>query len=145
MNVYTIGFTKKSLREFIALLKKAKVDLVVDVRLNNSSQLAGYSKGTDLAFLLKEGFGIDYRHEIKLAPTKEILKRFKADDDWEQYTKDFVALLKSRKVIVELGKELMSKGTICLLCTEATANKCHRRLIAEYWAKELDGVEIFHL
>ncbi|MDI6735776.1 MAG: DUF488 domain-containing protein [bacterium] len=142
--IYTIGFTKKSLAEFIKSLQKAKVTLVVDIRLNNTSQLAGYSKGRDLAFLLKEGFGIGYCHEVNLAPTQEILKRFKSDGDWERYTEDFMALLKSREVI-ELGKELMSKGTICLLCTESTAHKCHRRLISEYWAEKLDGIEVSHL
>jgi len=144
--IYTIGFTKKSLETFIKLLKKAKITLVVDIRLNNTSQLAGYSKGRDLEFLLNHGFNIGYRHELQLAPSEEILKQYKKDNDWSRYEKDFLELLERNKEnILKLGQELMKDKTICLLCTEPTADKCHRRLIAEFWAKNLPKSEVYHL
>lgn len=99
MKLYTIGFTKKSLREFIQLLKDAGITLVVDIRLNNSSQLAGYSKRRDLEFLLQEGFGIKYRHELELAPTPDILKDYKQDNDWERYTEGFTRLFNQRPIL----------------------------------------------
>lgn len=144
--IYTIGFTKKSLEEFIKSLQKAAVTLVVDIRLNNSSQLAGYSKGRDLEFLLNAVFDIGYRHELQLAPSKEILDQYKKDNDWSRYEKEFIELLnKNKESIIELGKELMENNTICLLCTEPTADKCHRRLIAEFWAENLHNIEVYHI
>ena len=144
--IYTIGFTKKSLEEFIKSLQKAKITLVIDIRLNNTSQLAGYSKGKDLEFLLTAGFGIGYRHELQLAPTKEILDRYKKDNDWSRYERDFIQLLeKNKPSILRLGEELMKDKTICLLCAEPTPEKCHRRLLVEFWAKNLTEIDIYHL
>ncbi|MDI6791267.1 MAG: DUF488 domain-containing protein [bacterium] len=144
MKLYTIGFTKKSLREFIQLLKDAGITLVVDIRLNNSSQLAGYSKGRDLEFLLQEGFGIKYRHELELAPTPDILKDYKQDNDWERYTEGFTRLFNQRPIL-KLGSELLKDETVCLLCSEALPDHCHRRLIAEFWARYLPDIEVEHL
>ncbi len=144
--IYTIGFTKKGLEEFIKSLQKAQVTLVVDIRRNNTSQLAGYSKGKDLEFLLNAGFDIGYRHEVQIAPTEKILNQYKKDNDWSRYEKDFIELLeKNKDSILKLGKELMKKQTICLLCTEPTPERCHRRLVAEFWAKNLPEIEICHL
>ncbi|MEW6608697.1 MAG: DUF488 domain-containing protein [bacterium] len=144
--IYTIGFTRKSLEIFIKLLQKARITLVVDIRLNNTSQLAGYSKGKDLEFLLNAGFGITYRHELQLAPTEDILNQYKKDNNWNRYENDFLKSLEKNKVsILKLGKELMKNQTICLLCTEPTVDKCHRRLIAEFWAKNLPDIEVYHL
>lgn len=144
--IYTIGFTNKSLEEFIKSLQKAEVTLVVDIRLNNSSQLAGYSKGRDLEFLLNAGFGIGYRHELQLAPSKEILAQYKKDNDWSKYEKDFLkSLNKNKQNIIESGKELMENHTIGLLCTEPIADKCHRRLIAEFWVENLHNIEVYHI
>lgn len=108
--IYTIGFTKKSLEEFIKSLQKAGITLVVDIRLNNTSQLAGYSKGRDLEFLLKFGFCIGYRHELQLVPPKEILNQYKKDNDWNRYEKDFLKLLEKNKAnILKSGKEMMKQ------------------------------------
>lgn len=141
--IYTIGFTKKGLSEFIRLLKDARIDLVVDIRLNPDSQLAGYSKRRDLTFLLKEGFGIDYCHEPQLAPSKEILGRYRKDGNWQTFEEGFLKLLGSRPIL-KIGEKLINRGAICLLCSEPTPEYCHRRLVAEDWAKYL-GIEVCHL
>jgi uncharacterized protein (DUF488 family) len=142
--VCTIGFTKKTLERFVTLLTAAGVATVVDVRLRNTSQLAGWSKYPDLPFLLKHGFGIGYEHHSELAPTAELLDRYKKDHDWARYEIDFKQLLEDRGPRAEC-QQLLGSGTICLLCTEATADRCHRRLVAEY-IQELDTtVEIRHL
>ena len=94
--IYTIGYTKKTLEHFIRLLQEAGVDAVIDIRLRNTSQLAGFAKRDDLAFLLREGFGIEYEHRPELAPTLEILKAYKTDGDWAAYEREFLSLLDSR-------------------------------------------------
>ena len=143
--LYTIGFTQKSLAEFIGALRAAGVTRVVDIRLKNTSQLAGFAKGRDLEFLLREGFGIGYCHEPELAPTEEILQAYQATEDWAAYEADFLALAEQRQ-IKRLGEQLLATGdTLCLLCSEAEADHCHRRLVAEYWAAQLPDITIEHL
>lgn len=143
--LYTIGATQKSLRGFIGLLQEAGVDAVVDVRLRNSSQLAGFSKGDDLAFLLETGFGIAYEHRLELAPTAEILEAFKSTGDWEGYKAAFLPLLAERDAD-SVGRELLARyRRPCLLCAEPTPERCHRRLVADWWARRLPDVEIVHL
>ena len=140
MIIYTIGFTKKSLEEFINLLKKNKIQKIIDIRLNNSSQLSGFAKGNDLRYILKST-GIGYEYVKELAPDKSIFKKYMQDKDWDIYQKRFNELMKKRN-----GKEILSdllkdRKTTCLLCSEDTADKCHRRLVAEL----LKSVEIVHL
>ena len=143
--LYTIGFGKKPLSEFVTLLRAYSVDLVVDVRLRNTSQLAGYTKRDDLAFLLREGFGIGYEHWPELAPTAEILDGYKAGHDWAAYERAYGQLLVERQA-EQQGRDLLARaGAPCLLCAEPKAEHCHRRLIAEYWAGCLGGIEIVHL
>lgn len=143
--IYTIGYTKKNLEQFIRLLQNSGVDAVVDVRLRNTSQLAGFAKRDDLAFLLDEGFGIGYEHRPDLAPTPEILDAYKSDGDWPAYEQAFRPLLIERNA-ARIGDELLSRyRRLCLLCTEPTAEHCHRRLVAEWWAEHLPNVEIIHL
>jgi uncharacterized protein (DUF488 family) len=143
--IYTIGHTKKDLERFIRLLQEAGVDIVVDIRLRNTSQLAGFSKRDDLAFLLREGFGIDYEHRPELAPTPEILDAYKAEGNWAAYERDFPPLLAERDAEI-VGRDILARYTApCLLCAEPTPDHCHRRLVAEYWAKHLPDVEIIHL
>lgn len=142
--VYTIGFTKKSLRQFIDLLRGAGVSTVIDVRLRNTSQLAGWSKYPDFAYLLEEGFGITYEHHPELAPTDELLDGYKQNRDWQAYEDEFRQLLVARNPEVE-ARGLMQKDNVCLLCAEPTADKCHRRLVAEYLADLQPGTEIEHL
>jgi uncharacterized protein (DUF488 family) len=143
--LYTIGFTQLSLAEFIGLLRGAGVDAVIDTRLRNTSQLAGWAKRDDLAFLLREGFGIAYEHTPTFAPTDELLDRYHADRDWEAYVPIYRALLAERP-IAELGRDMLSRYKApCLLCSEPTPDRCHRRLLAEYLAEQLGGIVIAHL
>jgi uncharacterized protein (DUF488 family) len=143
--ICTIGYTQKSLEAFIRLLQQAGVDAVVDVRLRNTSQLAGFAKRDDLAFLLREGFHIDYEHRPDLAPTPEILDAYKAGGDWSAYESAFLPLLTERDAGA-IGRELLARyRTPCLLCAEPTPEHCHRRLVAEWWARHLPAVEVIHL
>lgn len=144
VTIFTIGFTKKSLCEFIETLRGAGVKRVVDVRLRNTSQLAGWSKQPDFAYLLQEGFGIAYEHRPEFAPTAEILDAYKKDRDWPAYEELFRRLLAERAPGDE-ARELLDKESICLLCTEPKADQCHRRLVAEYLQSLAAGSEVRHL
>jgi uncharacterized protein (DUF488 family) len=143
--VYTIGYQRKSLATFIGQLREAGVDAVIDVRLRNTSHLAGYTKRDDLAFLLREGFGIAYEHHPELAPTPEILDAYRDDQDWGTYECRFLSLLEERSA-EEVGREIPARyQSPCLLCAEPTPEHCHRRLVAEYWAAHLPELIIVHL
>jgi len=143
--IYTIGSSGKSLERFIRLLQDAGVDAVVDVRLRNSSQLAGFAKRDDLAFLLREGFGIQYEHRPELAPSPEILDAYKARGGWPAYEREFLALLACRGA-EEIGRQLLAHvRRPCLLCAEPQPDHCHRRLVAEWWAGHAPGLEVVHL
>lgn len=134
--LYTIGFTGKSAEEFFTLLKQAGIKILLDIRLNNVSQLAGFTKGKDLAYFVKEILDGQYYHMTDLAPTKELLKKYQADKDWKSYEKEFLSLLESRNVENKIKPDLL-KGPTVLLCSEKTAEKCHRRLTAEYLQKKI--------
>lgn len=143
--ICTIGYTKKNLEQFISLLQRARVDAVIDVRLRNTSQLAGFSKRDDLAFLLSNCFSIAYQHRPDLAPTAEILNAYKADDDWAAYERDFAQLLADRHAEA-IGRELLAcYDRPCLLCAEPEPDHCHRRLVSEWWAENISEVEVIHL
>ncbi len=143
--VYTIGYQRKPLATLIGQLRQAGVDAVIDVRLRNTSHLAGYTKRDDLAFLLREGFSIAYEHHPELAPTLEILDAYRADGDWAIYEVRFVPLLTER-VAEGVGREILARYRApCLLCAEPTPERCHRRLVAEYWARHLPELTIVHL
>jgi uncharacterized protein (DUF488 family) len=143
--IYTIGSSGKSLEQFIRLLQAAGVDAVVDVRLRNSSQLAGFAKRDDLSFLLREGFGIQYEHRPELAPTSKIMDAYKAGGDWPAYEREFVALLAGREA-GEIGRGILAQYRHpCLLCAEPQPHHCHRRLVAEWWARHTPGLEVVHL
>ncbi len=143
-HIFTIGFTKKSLKQFIELLKNADVQTVIDVRLRNTSQLAGWSKYPDFAYLLAAGFGIHYEHHPEFAPTNELLDTYKKAGDWQWYEEQFNRLLAARDLTAS-GQALLTKENICLLCAEPTADKCHRRLVADYLAQLNADVQITHL
>lgn len=131
MSTFTIGFTQKKAEEFFFLLRKAGVRTVIDVRLNNVSQLAGFAKKDDLAFFVKELCGADYRHIPQLAPTKDILNAYKKKEiTWEAYENAFLNLMAKRNIEKQLGPEELDGG--CLLCSEARPHQCHRRLVVEY-------------
>ncbi len=144
-NIYTIGYTKKSLAQFIQLLQEADVDAIIDVRLRNTSQLAGFAKRDDLAFLLREEFGIGYEHRPDLAPTSDIRDAYKADHDWEAYERAFRPLLVERDA-ENIGRQILARyRRPCLLCAEPSADHCHRRLVAAHWASRLPDMEVVHL
>ncbi len=131
MNVFTIGFTKTTAERFFGRLGDAGVRRVVDVRLNNRSQLAGFAKRDDLKFFLRALGGIDYVHEPVLAPTQDILDALKKDKGpWEDYERAFLALMRERRIEEKLDPGLFDSG--CLLCSEDKPHHCHRRLVVEY-------------
>jgi len=145
IDIYTIGFTKKKAEYFFEKLKKAGVKRVVDVRLNNVSQLAGFAKKDDLIYFLKQLGGVDYVHFPELAPTKDILDAYKKQKgDWSTYEREFIELMERRHIENKIPKEVLNEG--CLLCSEDKPHHCHRRLVAEYLSKKWDEeVEIKHL
>jgi len=144
MKVFTIGFTKKSARQFFDMLRNSGAKRVVDVRLNNVSQLAGFAKRDDLAFFLKEVCGMNYVHAPDLAPTQEMLDEYKKlKGDWDTYAKRFVDLMEKRKIEERIPKEVVAEG--CLLCSEDKPHHCHRRLVAEYFKQHWGDLDISHL
>jgi uncharacterized protein (DUF488 family) len=144
MTIYTIGFTKKSAEEFFTLLKNSGAKRLVDVRLNNSSQLAGFSKRDDLQFFLRAICGMDYLHLPELAPTQEMLDAYKSKQvDWAAYEAQFLALMAERKMEETVAREVLD-GAV-LLCSEPKPERCHRRLVAEYFQQRWGAVEIVHL
>jgi uncharacterized protein (DUF488 family) len=145
MEIYSIGFTKKNAREFFGTLKAYRIERLLDVRLNNTSQLAAFAKKDDLAYFLREICSAAYEHEPRLAPTQDILDDFKKrKGSWEVYSEAYLSLIRSRKVESVLSQDSFQKRTV-LLCSEATAEHCHRRLALEYLQKHWKGVEIHHL
>ncbi|MBY0425899.1 MAG: DUF488 domain-containing protein [Cytophagales bacterium] len=127
----TIGFTNKSARDFFSLLKKSNCNHLIDVRLNNSSQLAGFTKNEDLKFFLKEIIGWKYSHIPDFAPNKEILDNYKKfGGSWEVYRLEFMNLMESRNIENTFKKNDLDK--VCLLCSEHLPHNCHRSLILEY-------------
>ena len=144
IQLFTIGFTKKSAEEFFTKLSEAGVKRVLDIRLNNVSQLAGFSKRDDLQYFLKTIRDIDYRHLPELAPTKDILEEYRKNKgDWSVYENRFLALLSERKPEERISRAMLDHG--CLLCSEDKPENCHRRLVAEYFRKKLGEVEIVHI
>lgn len=149
MKLFTMGFTKKSAKEFFELLTKNDIKKLIDIRLNNISQLAGFSKGNDLEYFLKELCEIQYNHNVNLAPSKNILNDYKKKKiTWSQYEKNFYDLLDHRNIKDTLSNYLEKEmGAVCLLCSESTPENCHRRLVAEYIKEALPDleIEIIHL
>lgn len=146
MEVYTIGFTKKTATEFFGALKRAGVKRLLDVRLNNSSQLAGFAKKDDLRFFLAEICGAEYIHEPLLAPTQDLLDDYKKKKGrWEDYESRFLHLMAERRVEDKIDPKLFEVPT-ALLCSEATAEHCHRRLVLEYLRNKWgNNLAIVHL
>ena len=144
MKVFTIGFTKKSAHRFFNLLRTSGARRVVDVRLNNVSQLAGFAKRNDLTYFLAEICGMDYVHLPVLAPTKQILDAYKKHcGDWSTYETQFLNLMRARRVEQTVAREIISDG--CLLCSEDTPDYCHRRLVVEYLDRHWGTLHVTHL
>jgi len=144
MKLFTIGFTKKPARDFFGKLRRPGLERVIDVRLNNVSQLAGFTKRDDLRYFCEAILQLEYLHLPELAPTQEMLDAYKKErGDWMEYEKKFLSLIASRKIESTLQKENIAGG--CLLCSEPTPEQCHRRLVAEYLKEKWGDVEIEHI
>lgn len=145
IHLFTMGFTQKSARQFFTTLTNASVRRVVDVRLNNVSQLAGFTKRTDLEYFLKQIGDIQYLHLPELAPTKAMLDAYKKSrGGWQAYETQFLELLAQRRVEEQISPDILDGG--CLLCSEPTPHQCHRRLVAEYLNNKWDGkIKVQHL
>ena len=144
MRVYTIGFTKKSASDFFELLRQSGAKRLLDVRLNNVSQLSGFAKRDDLAYFLQKLCRMQYIHMPELAPTPEMLKDYRQGrKDWEIYERDFLALMDERRIWKMGIKRKIANA--CLLCSEDGPDRCHRRLVAEYLNRHWGNVEIVHL
>lgn len=145
MNVYTIGFTKKNAETFFKFLRASNVKTLIDVRLNNVSQLAGFAKKDDLRFFLRELCSAEYVHVPDLTPTKEILDPYKDGKmTWEVYEDKFMNLMAQRNIEKSIKPALLDQG--CLLCSEHEPHQCHRRLVVEYLSKTTDlNLTVKHL
>lgn len=144
MVVFTIGFGKKSARQFFTLLQEHNVKRVIDIRLNNVSQLAGYTKKTDLEYFLKVIAGMEYLHIPEFAPTKEILDGYKKGEmSWLDYEQKYNELLTARNHLQRMDQAVFDNA--CLLCSEPTAQQCHRRLLAEHLAQAIPELQVKHL
>jgi uncharacterized protein (DUF488 family) len=144
MKIFTMGFTKKSAETFFTRLKNAGVERLVDVRLNNVSQLAGFTKKDDLRYFTKAICGIDYLHVPALAPTADILNAYKKQKgSWGVYEQQFLNLMRSRRIEEIVSASMLENG--CLLCSEEKPDHCHRRLVAEYLKEKWGSVEIVHI
>jgi uncharacterized protein (DUF488 family) len=145
MKIFTIGFTKKSAETFFTRLMNAGVKRLIDVRLNNVSQLAGFTKKDDLRYFTRAICNIDYVHLPELAPTAEILDPYKKakNGDWQLYEHQFLDLMRSRHIESTVAREMLDGG--CLLCSEEKPHQCHRRLVAEYLKEHWPDVEIEHI
>ena len=145
MEIFTIGFTKTTAKQFFERLKKAGIRRLLDVRLNNVSQLAGFAKRDDLAYFLREICQAEYVHEPLLAPTQTMLDAYKKNGgDWREYEREFLNLMAERRIEALLKPGQFQVPTV-LLCSEDTAEHCHRRLVAEYLEEKWGGIDIVHL
>jgi uncharacterized protein (DUF488 family) len=144
IHVFTVGFTKKTAGEFFEKLRAAGVKRVVDVRLNNVSQLAGFSKRDDLKYFLKEILDVEYVEAPLLAPTQPLLDAYKKSKGrWEDYERDFLRLMEERQIEDKIDPALLAGG--CLLCSEETPHHCHRRLVVDYLQQRWGNLAIKHL
>jgi uncharacterized protein (DUF488 family) len=144
VDLFTIGFTQKTAQKFFDTLVKSGVKRIIDTRLNNVSQLAGFAKRTDLEYFLRKIGNIEYIHILELAPTKDILDEYKKNKgEWSTYEQKFLHLIAEREIEKKVKPELLDGG--CLLCSEAKPHYCHRRLVAEYLSTKWGNVKICHL
>ena len=144
MKIFTIGFTQKNAEKFFGLVKSSGAKSIVDVRLNNVSQLAGFAKRDDLKYFLKEICDVEYVHLPELAPTQRMLDDYRKNHkDWKRYEGEFLDLMEQRRIEANIPREAISEG--CLLCSEDKPHHCHRRLVAQYLGDHWGSVEVKHL
>ncbi|MCI0332340.1 MAG: DUF488 domain-containing protein [Planctomycetes bacterium] len=146
MEIFTIGFAQTPAAEFFGKLKRAGIGRLLDVRLNNTSQLAAFAKRDDLQFFLREICGVRYEHEPLLAPTQPMLDAYKKHKgSWQDYEEKFLELMAERRIEQNLDHERFATTPTVLLCSERTADHCHRRLVLEYLAAKWPNVAPVHL
>jgi uncharacterized protein (DUF488 family) len=146
MEIFTIGFAQTPAAEFFGKLKRAGVRRLLDVRLNNTSQLAAYAKRDDLRFFLRAICDADYEHEPLLAPTQEMLDAYKKHKgSWQDYERQFLDLMAERHIDENLDREHFATTPTVLLCSERTAEHCHRRLVLEYLDSKWSDIMSVHL
>ena len=143
MSLYTIGFTKHSAEDFFETLKSAGVTKLIDILINKSSQLAGFAKGSDLPYLLRVSAGITYDSIENLAPTKDLLIRYRSKEiSWEVFEDLYLRQINSSGALAKLNPKDFENA--CLLCSEYAPDKCHRKLLADELHK-LWGIQVVHL
>jgi uncharacterized protein (DUF488 family) len=145
MNLYTIGFTKKPAERFFALLREHGVERLVDIRLHPGGQLAGFTKQSDFPYFLTHLADCEYHHFPTLAPSDDVLSGYRKDHDWSRYVTGFEALMEERKIPSSLNPRFFAEKACCLLCSEATPEQCHRRLVAERLARAWPDTTIIHI
>ena len=146
MNLYTIGFTKKSAEEFFTFIGQNGIEILIDVRLRNNTQLAGFTKGNDLAYFLKIICNCLYTHEERFAPYKELLDGYKKGIiSWDEYEMIYTNLYHKREMGLYFKEKYSQYNKALLLCSEPTPEHCHRRLLAECIRKDRPDVDIIHL
>lgn len=145
MKIYTMGFTQKSAEVFFEKIRKNNIEVLIDIRLNNQSQLAGFAKGKDLVYFLDRLCQCSYIHDLEFAPDKELLDDYKKGRiGWDGYVVRFQNLIDSRSMVRHFRSRYSDYNSVLLLCSEPTPDQCHRRLLAEAIAKET-GDEIIHI
>lgn len=145
-NVYTIGFTQKNAIKFFESLKENNIELVIDIRLNNTSQLAGFAKYPDIEFFLNKITNIRYIHDKNFAPEEYTLKRYKKGDiEWKEYVVEFEQTMLNRKILDHIKEQYDKEDNICLLCSENSHIKCHRSLVAEKFKDVFNDIVIINL
>lgn len=143
-NIFTIGFTKKNAENFFGLIKNNNIKLLVDIRLNNQSQLAGFTKKNDLIYFLKTICECSYVHKPLWAPNEQILNDYKKKAiTWSDYEKKYISLLEARNSMRDFNPEAYNNS--CLLCSEPESKQCHRRLLAEFFQKTFPRTTVIHL
>lgn len=144
MNISTIGFTGKTAEYFFSKLKDSGAKKLIDIRINRTSQLAGFAKEQDLGYLLANLSNLEYLINSDLAPTKELLTRYRREEiGWDTYSKEYISLIESRDIIEFLGQDYFSESV--LMCSESTPEFCHRRLLTDLLSKQFSNLEINHL
>jgi uncharacterized protein (DUF488 family) len=145
MKLYTIGFAKKTAERFFSLLEANNIERLVDIRLNPRGQLAGFTKQDDLPYFLSRLIQCEYHYLNVLAPSDKILSNYRNDKNWNRYVLEFEKLMDERKIPYSLDRTLFEEKICCLLCSEPTPDKCHRRLVSERLARYWSKLEIVHI
>ena len=144
--IFTIGFTRKTAEEFFTMLEDNGVRKVIDVRLNNTSQILGFSKYPDIEYFLRKILDVEYFHDRKFAPSEKILTRYKKNIiGWDDYEKEFAELMDYRDIETYIADNYSAQENYCLLCSEVSPENCHRRLVAEKIREVLEDIKIIHL